>query len=213
VLPDGSKLVEVLDPESGRMIELREVRARIRRSGGHWVKARYWTNLLNSRLYPAKELVALYAMRWEQEFAYRELKQYLRDDNLLLSHTVVTAAQEIYALFIAQAIVADLRGDVARCHDVPIMQVSFGKTLDLMRNLCWLSSLAADIISLTQFNQIEAAALKRLADQRSATRRRRSCPRLVRQPIHKWHRLTKNSYLTGTVECEIQSRIIERHCD
>jgi hypothetical protein len=204
VLPDGSKLVEVLDPESGRMIRLRQVKARIRRPGGRWVKVRYWTNLLNCTLYPAKELVQLYAKRWEQEIAYREIKHYLHDDNLLLSHTVVTAAQEIYALFMAQAIVAALRGDVARCHEVPIMQVSFGRTLDTLRNLCWLAAVAGSIISTVQFDQIEALAHQRLAETLSAERRRRSCPRLVRQPIRGWHRLTRNSYLIGTTKCEIR---------
>ena len=59
--------------------------------------------------YPAEELIALYAMRWEQEIAFREIKEHLHKNTILLSHTPVTAVQEICALFMAQAMVSRAR--------------------------------------------------------------------------------------------------------
>jgi hypothetical protein len=204
VLPDGSKLVEVLDPDSAQMLLVREIKAKIRRPGRAWVKVRYWTSLLDHKAGPAMELVSLYAMRWEQEIAFREIKHYLHDDNLLLSHTVVTAIQEICALFIAQSIVADMRSDTSNSQHVPIMQVSFGKTLIACRHLCWLTAFVGSIITAQQAQAIAEAVSRILASQLSHKRRQRSCPRRVRQPINKWRRLMENRYTKGVFQCQLR---------
>lgn len=196
-LPDGSCIVKVNDPDTGQSITLRQIKGSVRRRGRRWVKVRFWTNLLDHKRYPAHELLALYAMRWEQEIAYRELKHYLQDDNLLLSHTVVTAIQEICALCIAQAVVARARAKTAANHDIPLMQISFAKTLLACRNFGWLLSVAGDILTRSQVRQIAAEIERRIAQQRSPPRRKRSCPRMVRQPINKWHRLMRNHYSEG----------------
>ena len=108
-LKDGSRIVKVHDPQSGISILLRELKAKVRRPGKKWVKIRFWTNLLEESLYPARELIPLYAMRWEQEIAFREIKKHLHEDKTLLSHTPVTAVQEICALFVAHAMVSRAR--------------------------------------------------------------------------------------------------------
>ena len=79
-LSDGSTLMEVaLGREEAQAlgtqtVRVREVRGRVRRPGGKWSEVRLWTSLLDGKAHPALELLALYARRWEQEIAYRELK-------------------------------------------------------------------------------------------------------------------------------------------
>src|SRR4030043_1425956 len=176
MLGDGSRLVRIKNPDTGEDLVLRQVKAKVRRHGKKWVKVRFWTNLLDHEHYPAKELVPLYAMRWEQEIAFREIKESLHGTNLLLSHTLVTAVQEICALFMAQAIIATARSDVADKQNIPIMQVSFARTLDACRNLCWLLSVAGDILSPVQLSAITAMVYRDLTRQASKPRRKRSCP-------------------------------------
>jgi hypothetical protein len=153
-LTDGSCLVKVKNPDTGEDIILRQIKAKVRRHGGKWVKIRFWTNLHDHSMYPAKELIPLYAMRWEQEIAFREIKEYLHGKNLLLSHTTITAAQEICALFMAQAVIATVRSDAACKYDIPIMQISFSRTLDACRYVCWLLSIAKDVITPEQILEI-----------------------------------------------------------
>ena len=204
VLADGSRLVEIRDPDSGEFVTVREIKAKVRRAKKIWVKIRFWTNLLDHNDYPAKELIPLYAMRWEQEIAFREIKEHLQGTNLLLSHTAVTATQEICALFMAQAVIASARSDVACKHNIPIMQVSFARTLDACRNLCWLFSVANNIITPEQLSEIIAIVQAELVRQASKPRRKRGCPRRIRQPVNKWPRLMKNIYETGNFEYEIR---------
>ncbi|MFH0921687.1 MAG: hypothetical protein V1913_15155, partial [Fibrobacterota bacterium] len=203
-LKDRSKLVKVRDPNTGEYILLRQIKAKVRRPGKQWVKIRLWTNLLDPIRYPAKELVPLYAMRWEQEIAFREIKEHLHDSNVLLSHTVVTAVQEICALFMAQAIVSNVRLMTSDGQDIPVMQISFSKTLNACRNLCWLSAIAGNIITSAQFRKIAHIVEKELGIQASKKRRKRSCPRKVRQPINKWPRLLRNRYAKGKFTYEIR---------
>lgn len=197
-LPDGSSIVTVKDPDSGQPMTLREIKGCVRRSGHRWVRVRFWTNLLDHRRYPAAELLQLYAMRWEQEIAFRELKHYLHDEHLLLSHTTVTAGQEICALFMAQAVVARVRSMTAANHNVPLLQVSFTRALNACRNFGWLIAIAGTILSPEQLQQIACRIEDAIAAQLTKKRRRRSCPRMVRQPVNKWPRLMQNSYQEGT---------------
>ena len=66
----------------------------------------------------------------------RELKHALRKSEVLQSHTVMTAAQEISAIVLASALLATERARAA-AGEVPVLRVSFVKTLELMRPL-WL---------------------------------------------------------------------------
>jgi len=204
-LGDGSAIVKVKDPDSGGLLTLRECKARVRRPGRAWVNVRFWTNLLDHRLYPAKELIELYSMRWEQEIAFRELKKYLQEDNLLLSHTKVTAIQEICALFMAQAIVAKNRLCIADNQGGDVMQISFEKTLELCRHFGWLLRVAGDFITPTLLQEIISKTQKELMLQSSKKRRHRSCRREVRQPIKNWPRLMETNYDKGEFQYEVRN--------
>ena len=202
-LADGSSLVSVKIGKGKKAELVREIRGRVRRKSGCWVDVRFWTNLLDIRQYPAKELLGLYARRWEQELMYRQLKVDMRQAAVLNSHTVHTAAQEVAALVLAHAVVAQSRIQAASEAGIEVVRISFGKTLAMVRSL-WLVLAAGDgIISDRQAAALTERAMAHLADAILPERRNRSCPRKVRQPVSSWPRLMENSYEIGEIEYEI----------
>lgn len=203
-LTDGSCLVHVKDPETKRLLLVREIKAKVRRPGCKWTKIRFWTNLLDEAEYPANELIALYAMRWEQEIAFYELKQHIHGEIILSSHTFTTAVQEICALFMAQAIVTSTRMAVATRQHIPILQISFQKSLVACRHLWWLWGIAGPEIGPKAWAQIVRKVEQELTWQASKPRRKRSCPRKIRQPVSSWPRLMKNTYGRGQFEYRIR---------
>ena len=201
-LCDGSCLVEIRASTSRQRLRLREIHARVRRRSGQWVSVRLWTNLLDPKRYPAVELIALYGVRWEQECAYKELKIHLRRSPLLLSHTLVTAAQEVACLVLAQAIVARVRLTVAGAN-TPVLQISFIRTLDLFRSLWSIAPALDDLLPHNALPLLLRRLSHLLAQQSSPPRRNRSSPRALRQPVSKWPRLLRNSSTKGAFQFKI----------
>lgn len=202
-LSDGSALMEIKPQKGHKAILVREIRGRVRRAKGSWVEVRFWTNLLDAKKYPAKELIALYAKRWEQEMMYKQLKIDMRQTPLLNSHTPHTAAQEVAALILAHALLAQTRLEAASSAGSDVLRISFGKTLVLVRSL-WLTLAAGDgIISKKQAQALTLQMLAFLSENLLPPRRKRSCPRKVRQPVSSWPRLTENTDARGSTEYEI----------
>lgn len=202
---DGSRLVKVPVRVKGRprqvshYLELREIRVQVGRRGHHFQSLRLWTTLLAPGQAPAPELVRLYAQRWEHELYYRHLQHELRKTELLQSHTVHTAAQEIAALMLASALMARER---ARAADgqVPVLRVSFVKTLELLRPLWLLFEVGADLLS----RRVQRELLERfygfLRRFASRPRRSRSCRRAVRQPVTGWPRMLETQSVEGPLQ-------------
>jgi hypothetical protein len=202
-LRDGSMLVEIKPSKGRTSLQAREIRGRVRRPHGKWVEVRFWTSLLDCKIYPAKELLALYARRWEQEIVYKQIKVDMRQAELLRSQTVETAAQEIAALILAHAIVAEQRMRIAQRSQAEVLRISFGKTLTMVRSL-WLTLAAAGgLLSAEQSAALTDEVMRLIAFYALPPRRKRSCPRAVRQPIGSWPRLTKNAYSIGSTEYEL----------
>ena len=208
-LSDGSTLLEVnLGGEEARALHtktvlVREVRGRVRRPGGGWSEVRLWTSLLDGKAHPALELLALYARRWEQELAYRELKVDLRASGELplASHTPDTAAQEIAALLVAMAMVARVRLQVAQTAGTIPLRVSFGRTLAALQPLWRLLSVGGDLLSASQRAALVDRVLTRLASRLlPAKRRERGCARGVRQPVKSWPRVHQTQQSKGPYE-------------
>jgi hypothetical protein len=210
-LADGSTLLEVAvrDPKKPRQVlqwlRVREVRIRVRRAGRGAEELRLWTSLLEAKSAPALELAQLYAQRWQHELYYREMKVELRGGELLQSHTPETAAQEVAALVIATALVAQARAEAAG-GAVPVLQVSFVKLLSLVRTLWLTLELGGDLLSARQGKALVARfwAQARVL----LTRRRRvprSCPRVVRQPVRGWPRKTRNQSWQGPLAFQIHA--------
>jgi hypothetical protein len=209
VLADGSALVSlaVADPRNPNRkhgsVRVREIVGRVRRPGGSWVTVRLWTSLLDARAYPAAELLALYARRWDIEVFTRELKVDLRGGTTVLqSHTAVTAAQEILALVLALALLSQVRLAAAAQGKVEPLRISFGQTLALVRSLWWLVEVGAGLLSADQVRALAARTLAQIATQRLPPRRARSCQRGLRQPVQSWPRLTTPTYHNGPTEYE-----------
>lgn len=208
-LPDGSTLLEVAvrDPKTPRQtvrgLRVREIRVRVRRAGRGVEELRLWTSLLDPKKAPALELATVYAQRWQHELYYRQMKVDLRGGELLQSHTPETAAQEVAALVVATALVAQARAEAAG-ETVPVLQVSFVKLLSLVRSLWLTLELGGDLLTARQQQALTARFWAHA--RRLLTRRRRlprSCPRVVRQPVRGWPRKTRNQSWQGPLTFQI----------
>ena len=208
-LPDGSRIVRVPVRQKGRprvildWLELREIRATVRRPGFRSTDLRLWTSLLDPRLAPALELVELYAQRWEQELFYRQLKRQLRKTELLQSHTVETGAQEIAAMMLAAALIANERAHAAH-GELPALRISFVKLLELLRPLWLVLALGEDLLAEWQKRELTKRFHKLARQYVTPRRRARCCPRAVRQPVSGWPRLLKNESWTGAATFHLQ---------
>ena len=196
-LEDGSWLATItaIDPTTGRQTEpirIREIHAEIRtRKNGQPVRLRFWTGLLDAGTHPAKELVELYATRWEEELFFRELKSHLHGRaNLLSAQTPDTAAEEVLAMLLAAVLVARQRLAVAQAAGAPVLRISFAQVHQQTVALCQIFELGHDLIGPAQ----RAEWTRRLVEQLAATaliqkRRPRSCQRAVRQPVKDWPKM------------------------
>lgn len=205
---DGSRLVRVPVRQKGnpnhivQWLELREIRARVGRKGHRSQQLRLWTSLLDWRNAPASELARLYAQRWEHELYYRQLKRQLRKSEVLQSHTVETAAQEIAALVLCSALLAAERARAAG-GQVPVLRVSFVKVLELLQPLWLTLELGEDLLTERQKNELVKRFYQQMGRCVSAKRRARSCPRAVRQPVTGWPRLRRNESVEAPLHFQL----------
>jgi hypothetical protein len=205
--PDGSRLIEVPMRAKGRRevverLTLREIRVRVSRPGHRVLELRLWTTLLDPAVAPADELAPLYAQRWEHELYYREVKRVLRKTELLNSHTVTTAAQEIAALVLASALLARERVHAA-AGAAPLLRISFSKTLALLGPLWLVFALGRDLLSEEQKQQLLDRFYAQARRFLIRPRRTRSCPRAVRKPVSGWPRLLENESHEGPLRFQI----------
>jgi hypothetical protein len=208
-LADGSRLVglPVRAPRNPNRIidwlEVREIRVRVGRPGQRAHELRLWTTLLDPDAAPALELARVYASRWDHELYFREIKRQLRRSAVLQSHTVETGAQEIAAIVLASAVIADERARAAT-GQIPPLRVSFGQILQVVRGM-WLCLGPFDDI-LTDHQKTRVVRRGRALIRRSvlAPRRPRTCARAVRQPVTRWPRLLQPE----SIEVEWQLQVV-----
>jgi hypothetical protein len=97
------------------------------------------TSLLDEKLYPAVELVALYHERWELELGYDEIKTHMLDrQEAIRSRTPTGVRQELWGIALAYNLV---RLEMERAADeagVEPNRISFVNALALIRN-AWLA--------------------------------------------------------------------------
>lgn len=199
--PDGSALVEIRAGKKKLLV--REITGKVRRGKNSWSQVRLWTSLLDAQKHPAATLLELYARRWEQESFYRELKVDLRSAELIQSHTPTTAAQEIAALIMAYAILVEERIQAAQIGEVPVLRVSFLKTLEAVRGLWHFLEVTKDFLDARQLRLAVRRTMRRIAEMAIPKRRQRSCPRALRQPVSSWPRLIKNTSERGAPDYEL----------
>jgi hypothetical protein len=205
-LRDGTRVVQIAlraRNSPTRILEwlvVREIRVRVGRPGHRTHELRLWTSLVDPTTAPAIELAQLYAHRWEHELYFRELKRAVRKTDLLQSHTPETAAQEIAALILVSALLADERLRAAG-GQIPVLRISFTKILELcVKPIWWYLDVGHGILTEAQLQQIIQRGYARMRTFVTPARRARSCPRAVRQPIRAWPRLLRAQSITGPME-------------
>jgi len=208
-LPDGTRLVAIAlrarhnPTRILEWLEVREIRVRVGRRGHRSHELRLWTSLIDVRTAPALDLAQLYAQRWEHELYFRELKRQVRKTDLLQSHTVETAAQEIAALVLVSALLAAERLRAAG-GQIPVLRVSFAKILELCVKPMWLwLDLGHGVLTDHQLTQIMKRGYKRMRQYVTAPRRVRTCRRAVRQPIQAWPRLLQTQSIEGSMHFQL----------
>jgi Transposase DDE domain len=207
-LPDGSRRIRVAVREKGRpsriqqWLDLREIRVHVGRPGFRQQDVRLWTSLLSHRTAPARELAQLYAARWEHELYFRDAKRVLRQTDVVQSHTVVTAAQEIAAIILATALLARERARAA-AGQVPVLRVKFGVVLAVVRSMWFYLGPCEDLLTDRQKDRIVQRGDALMRRCVTAKRRSRTNPRAVRQPIRKWPRLMETDSVEGPMALKI----------
>ena len=196
VFADGSSLVEInlRDKEMPKKMRgsllVREIKGRVRRSHEDWSDITVWTNLHDTKLYTALEILRLYGKRWEQELYYKQLKIDLHGGELLQSGTAETALQEIAALILASAIIAQERLLLGASQDLSSIRISFAKVREHLDVIWFAIKSTTGIVSEEQQEAIVANILRIIRREVIIPpRRSRSCARALRQPTKKWKRL------------------------
>ena len=200
VLPDGSAVVELRVPcDDGEPCTflVREIRGRVTGRGSNVTSLRLWTSLLDHTAHPAVELLALYAQRWEVELTIKELKVELRGSDRLASYTLDTAAQEIAALLLAQAVLVEARVLRSRHATVAVLRISFRDVLHQVRFLWSLLALGEGGYRHRTYWAVLRGLIGELRGCVNPPRRARSCTRAVRQPVTGWPRLLRRRETQG----------------
>ena len=131
-----NKSLTRLQPRLARLVEF-TVTSRDR-SGRPIKTSRYrvLTTLLDHRLYPAEQIAALYAQRWQIELTYARLKSTLREPGTRLrGQTPELAYQELWALLTVYNALVRLAVSTAVDVNVDPDAISFTAVLALSRNL------------------------------------------------------------------------------
>lgn len=215
LLGDGSALVEVSlrDKANYRQVlktlEVREVRGRVwSRLQNKWVEVRLWTSLSVEQA-GARELIELYARRWEQEVFYRELKLEVARGGLLQSHTPETAQQEIAALLMACTLVAEERLAVAaesgdeKVQAAGVVRISLSICLEQTQALWLVLSAAQGLMDQAAQRELVRRIRAQIAACALPPRRSRSCARKLRQPVQKWPRMLSPVSVSASPRYEV----------
>lgn len=208
MLSDGSALVEVrvCHPDSQRtkaLLPLREVRGQVWRQTAEpetsqRTEVRLWTTLCDERKHPGRELLALYAQRWEQELFFGELKRHTGREQLLRSGSPQGVYAEYGAMIIAASLLAEQRLQAAQQVNLPPVRLSLTKISRAMEALLPVLQVAGNLITSQQHKKIVAKFLAHVArEARIPPRRSRGCQRGLRKPLCAWPRIHARSNLEG----------------
>ncbi len=95
---------------------------------------RVLTTLLDHAGFPAAEIAALYAERWQVEIAYLHLKKTLRGSRRILrGQSVTLARQEVWAFLLVHNMIATLAARAAALAGIDPDEISFTAVLGLVR--------------------------------------------------------------------------------
>jgi hypothetical protein len=189
VLPDGSYLSKIYasyydrtHDRAGRVVRIVEYTHNDPNRPGYGVTNRLLTDLLDPVEFPARELVALYHRRWEQELAFDEIKTHLNGrDPHLRSKTPGGAVQELYGLLLAHRVLRQVMQDAAGAVGGCSERLSFTNTLRVVQ------------CRLHESPRQEAGSwyqglVAEVGRHRLPARRNRWYPRVIKRQRKKWHK-------------------------
>lgn len=113
------------------------------------------------------------------------------------------AAQEIAAVVLASTVVAIERARAAN-GDVPVLRISFGQVLQVVRGMWLFFGPFDDLMTDPQKQRIVQRGYTLMRHSLIDTRRSRTCPRAVRQPVQRWPRLLR----TQSVEAPLHVTLV-----
>lgn len=90
------------------------------------------TSLLDPRLYPAEQLIALYARRWRLELCLRDLKTMMGMEQLRCKSPEM-AQKELLAYLVAHNLIRCLIAEAVATYHVQLERVSFKGSVDALR--------------------------------------------------------------------------------
>jgi hypothetical protein len=135
------------------------------------------TSLLDPKLYPAQDLIALYARRWRLELCLRDLKTMMGMEQLRCQ-TPDMAEKELSAYLVAHNLVRCLIAQAVATYKVDIERVSFKGSVDALRQY---SNAISQARSQKMRNQLWEDLLLNLARDLVPYRPNREEPRAVKR--------------------------------
>jgi transposase IS4-like protein/DDE family transposase len=187
-LGDGSYLARLYrnkyDRDRDRNgIDVRVVRYTLRDPNrpGHREEHRLLTTLLDEKLDPAKDLVELYHVRWEQELAIDEIKTHEMERPVLRSRTPTGVVQEVYGLLLAHFVVRSLMHEAAAQKRLSPLRLSFTAALKILR--CRLPQCPRGRRGIRQWWR---DLLEEVAEETLPPRRDRTNPRVIKRKMSNW---------------------------
>lgn len=135
------------------------------------------TTLLDPKLYPAEELIELYARRWRLELCLRDLKTTMGMEQLRCK-TPDLAEKELLAYLVAHNLVRCLMGEATRTHGAPLDRCSFKASIDSLRQY---SAAIAQARNRTTRRRLWDELLRNLARDLVRSRPNREEPRAVKR--------------------------------
>lgn len=158
---------------------------------GHGEKHRLITNLLDERQYPAKELIALYHERWEEELVFDEQKTHqdprrAEKPAQLRSETPDGVRQELYALSLGHFVVRSLMLQAAAPQRLDVDRLSFTGCFRILQ--CRLPE--CDSHTVASFQKWYDCLLAEMRQELIEPRRNRINPRVIKRKMSKWKKKT-----------------------
>lgn len=167
-------------------IEMREVRIKVRRKGHRTRTIILVTTLIDAEQYPAKELAALFAARWNCELDLRSIKRVLGMHHSLCQSPEMVR-KELWTYLLGYNLVRVRMAQAAERHHIAPRKLSFTAARNDLHNF-------ADLLRSTrgaEHDRIEAELLRAIATCRVGDRPGRKEPRAVKKRQQKYSYLTR----------------------
>ena len=167
-------------------MEMREVRATIRRKGYRNRKVVIVTTLKDASLYSAKDLTDLFAQRWHCELDLRSIKRSLGMHHLRCK-TPDMVRKELWTYLLAYNLIRVRMAQAAAVHGVLPRKLSFTAAKNHIHNFAPHMSTASE----ADYRRLEGELLRAISRCKVGNRPGRKEPRAVKKREQKYSHLTK----------------------